>query len=175
MKKDSPLMLGIILLVICGVMTGILAFCNSVTAPIIAQAQLEEQQAAMKEVLPEAESFEEIKTGISKGIAGGNTVGYSVTVKPNGYGGAITMIVGVSEDMTVTGVKITAMNETAGLGAKAQEPDFLEMYKGKKNDVKVVKGSAKADNEVVAISGATVTTNAVTSGVKEALELVAGL
>lgn len=175
MKKDNPLMLGIILLLICAVMTGILAFCNYVTAPIIAQAQLEEQQAAMKEVLPEAESFEEIRDGISKGISGGKTVGYTATVRPYGYGGEITMIVGVAEDLSVTGVKITAMSETAGLGAKAQESEFLELFKGKKDDISVVKGSAKAENEIVAISGATITTNAVTDGVKEALELVGAL
>ena len=172
MKKDSPLMLGVILFLICAVMTGILAYCNSITAPIIAEAQLKEQQAAMKEVLPEAESFEEINEAVSKGVSGGKTVGYTATVKPDGYGGEITMIVGVSNDMTVTGVKITAMSETAGLGAKAQEESFLEMYKGKKDDVKVVKGSQKLDNEIVAISGATITTNAVTSGVKDALKIV---
>ena len=108
-------------------------------------------------------------------MSDGETVGYTATVKPNGYGGAITMIVGVSKDMTVTGVKITAMSETAGLGAKAQDEAFLEKYKGKKEDVSVVKGSAKADNQIVAISGATITTNAVTDGVKETLKLVGEL
>jgi electron transport complex protein RnfG len=62
------------------------------------------------------------------------------------------------------------MSETPGLGSKTQDPKFLDQYRGKKGPFTVVKGSAKAEGEIVAVSGATISSKAVTNGVFEAVK-----
>ncbi|NLD22260.1 MAG: FMN-binding protein [Bacteroidales bacterium] len=92
-----------------------------------------------------------------------------VTVK--GYGGDINMTVGVDIKGHITGVKIGSHNETPGLGAKASEPEFISQFgEVTINDkLVIVKQNKKAANEIQAISGATISTKAVTEGVSAAL------
>lgn len=165
MVKDT-IKLGIILLLICGISTGLLAYVNMVTKPVIAENDIKAQLVAKQEVIPEAATFEEIDENISAGKdKNGNIIGYAVSVKPFGYGGEISMIVGVKSDLTVSGVKILSLSETPGLGAKAQDDNFLSQFNGKNKDMKL-------KDDIAAISGATVTSTAVTDGVKEAISLV---
>ena len=93
---------------------------------------------------------------------------YSVSCKPNGYGGAISMTVGLDNNLNVTGVAITSMKETPGLGARAKEPSFYEQFIGKKAGVSVTKGTPSG-NQIQAISGATITSKAVAKGVNDAI------
>lgn len=165
MVKDT-IKLGIILLLICGISTGLLAYVNMVTSPVIAENDMQAQLVAKQEVMPKADSFEEIDENISVGKdANGNVVGYAVRVKPFGYGGEINMMVGVNGDLTVAGVKILSLSETPGLGAKAQDDKFLSQFAGKNKDMKL-------KEDISAISGATITSTAVTDGVKKAISLV---
>ena len=85
------------------------------------------------------------------------------------------MIVGVSGEGAVLGVQIVNMSETAGLGANAEKPEFLQQYEGQQGDLTVVKSATGAEGEIVALSGATITSNGVTSGVQSALDLAASL
>ncbi len=82
----------------------------------------------------------------------------SVTSK-EGYGGNISFLVGFSTDKLVKGISILSINETAGLGLEAKNEDFLDQY--------ISKGDLGFDN-IDAISGATITTNAITKGVNAA-------
>lgn len=93
----------------------------------------------------------------------------AIQVAPKGYGGAINMVVGVSDAGEVTGVAIISMSETPGLGSKANDDSFLNQFIGKRAGVSIGKGS----NNVDAITGATVTSRAVTAGVSEALDTYA--
>ena len=102
-------------------------------------------------------------------------IGHCIKVEPIGYGGAISMIVGVGDDGKVRGVKIISMSETPGLGARANEPGFTDAYKGKSGDIKVKKSGTPADNEISAISGATITSKAVTEGVNLAVAVAESL
>ena len=157
------LKLGIILLLICGISTGLLAYVNMLTSPVIAENEAKQQMIAKKEVLPQAETFEDGDDGVAIGKdSSGKTVGYTVMVSPSGYGGAISIMVGVNCDYTVSGVKILSLSETPGLGAKAQDDAFLSQYQGKEK-------SMELKRDITAISGATITSTAVTNGVKEAL------
>lgn len=110
---------------------------------------------------------------------GGALYGYVVeSVSTKGYGGNIVLYVGVGLDGTVNGVSITEISETAGLGMEA--PNVLTpQFAGKKVDSFVyTKNGAAAENEVDVISGATITTRAVTNaangGLKVALILLGG-
>lgn len=164
---------GSILFVITAVSAAILAVANSYTAPVIAENNERAQIAAMEKVLPGATMFENAnitEEGIVTGLyTAGN--GYVVMVSPKGYGGEILMAVGVGTDLKVTGVEVISQSETAGLGANCTNPEFLAQYIGKGENIGVVKKGAN-ENEVDAISSATVTTKAVTKGVNEAVNYV---
>lgn len=162
----SSLKLGIILLLICAISTGLLAYVNMLTAPVIAENTKKQQDEAQREVLASAVKFDDLGDSVFVGMdLSGNPVGYAVSVAPSGYGGAISMIVGVNTDLTISGVKILSMSETPGLGAKANDEKFLSQFKGKDSEMELKK-------DINAITGATITSTAVTKGVKEAISLV---
>lgn len=101
----------------------------------------------------------------------GAVVGYVINSLSNdSYGGAVKISVGFDLDGAITGVGIREINDTPGLGLKAKEADFRDQYLGKTVDsLTVTKMGASADNEIDAISGATITSNAVTNAVNAAL------
>lgn len=174
---------GAILLVIGFVCTLILTVCNYVTKDRIKMLSFQAEQDALTETLPEADKFvkmsyesDGIITAVYEAKAEDKSVvGYCVKAEPVGYGGAISMIVGVDVNGAVTGVKIISMSETAGLGANASKPEFTNGFVGKTADIKVNKKGAPGENEIAAISGATVTSKAVTEGVNAAIAAVDSL
>lgn len=173
--------LAAILFAIAFVCTFILVLCNDITAPIIAENTKVAEEEAKQSVLPDATGgFETVKNFKSHGIAEayigkddkGEIVGYcfKVSTKDNenkAFGGEIQMIVGVDKDLRITGVDLTTLAETPGLGAKADEDEFKNQFKGKSGELTVVKSGAK-DSEIQAISGATISSKAVTEGVNNA-------
>ena len=185
MGKDM-FKLGLNLLIISAVAALLLALTNSVTADTIAQRSEQANAEARKLVLDSAETFEEvkdIKTDNSKGIevaevyeakdASGNTVGYTLKVLPSGYGGKIELMVGIdSANSQVSGINVVSNSETAGLGARSTEPEFSDQYKGKPlEELSVLKNGTPGYTEIKAISGATITSTAVTNGVDAAIEV----
>ena len=99
--------------------------------------------------------------------AAGAHAGYVVqATSPNGYGGNITLMVGVTADGTCNGYSLLTINETAGLGMNAKNADWAAQFAGKAVEAfEVTKLGASADNQIDAISGATITSNAVTEAV----------
>lgn len=97
----------------------------------------------------------------------GNSIGYVMTVtSKKGYGGNITFTMGYTADGMVTAVEILSMNETAGLGDRAKEDSFKGQFAQKKVDqFNLTKTGAQAENDIDAISSATVTSTAVTDAV----------
>ena len=170
-KKESILKLGLVLFLICALVTLALAAANYITAPKIAAITEKQEKEARAEVLFGADDFEKLSDKVYRGVKDGKTVGYAVNTNPSGFGGEINMMVGLDETFQVYGVKIVSFSETPGLGSKASEPKFLDQFKGKGADVCVVKGGAKNSNEVVAVSGATISSKAVTAGVTDAIKL----
>lgn len=166
--------------------SAILGVVNAVTKDKIAEMEEQTRAAAMREVLPDAAEFTDVSTSLTEAFktenavtgiyaataSDGSAAGYAVMAAPRGFGGEILMIVGVSTEGTVTGVVITEMSETAGLGAKAGDPAFLSQYTGKNDSLSVVKGEA-GDNQISAITGATITSRAVTDGVRAAIKAAA--
>lgn len=100
--------------------------------------------------------------------ANGNEVGYVFVTVSKGYGGDVKIMTGIDKDGAVTGISPLELNETAGLGMKAQNDSFLDQFKGKVKDIAVNKNSASG-NEIQALTGATITSKAVTAAVNEAL------
>ena len=185
MGKDM-FKLGLNLLIISAVAALLLALTNSVTASTIAQRNEQANAEARKLVLESAQDFEQVKdvkTDNSKGVevseiyeakdASGNTVGYTLKVLPSGYGGTIELMVGIdSAKGQVSGINVVSNSETAGLGAKATNPEFSDQYKGKPlEELSVLKNGTPGDTDIKAISGATITSTAVTNGVDAAIEV----
>ena len=101
----------------------------------------------------------------------GETVGYVITVTSHeGYGGDIQISVGIETDGTVKGIEMLSISETAGLGMKATEADFKDQFKDKKVDkFSYTLSGEEGDDKIDALSGATITSNAVTYAVDSAL------
>lgn len=97
-------------------------------------------------------------------------LGYIITVTDaNGYGGDIKMTVGIDAAGVITGLEFLDINETAGLGMKAKQSSFKDQFIGHYGKVNWTKAEEKSEDEIDAISSATITTKAVTSGVNGAL------
>lgn len=101
----------------------------------------------------------------------GEILGYVITVTDNeAYDGKIQFSVGITNDGTVNGISFLSISETPGLGMKAKEDAFKSQFDGKNVDYFMYsKNGASQDNEIDAISGATITTNATTNGVNTAI------
>lgn len=170
--------LGFTLFLFTAISALILAYSNGVTAPEIAKVEEQIKTEARMEILPAADAFEAVEgvegaKEVYKGTAGGETVGYTLSMVTSGYGGDVELAVGISNEGTVTGIKIIKHTETPGLGANATLPAFQDQYKGKSVSevIEVVKTPPSADNEIQAITGATITSRAVTKAVNEAREI----
>ncbi len=167
------------LFLICAVVTMLLALTNSVTKPQIEKLQIETANKTKAQVLSTAESFSEEKTVELNGVAytyfegydkENNVNGYVFTTSAKGYGGDIVTMVGVLSDGTVSGMDFLTISETAGLGMNADADEFKNQYVGKSGEIAVNK-NAPSENEIQALTGATITSKAVTEAVNIALEL----
>ena len=170
--------LTLTLLGICAVVALLLGIVNQVTAPIIAEIQAEKTAAAMAQVLP-AEEYQPVETdypnvtAMNRALSGGETVGYVVEVTTSGFGGTMSMVVGVDVDGAVTGVSVTDHSETANIGTKVVDDQavldrFIGMSHGD-GEITVNAGTNRFDG----VSGATVSSRGVTAGVNTALAAAA--
>jgi electron transport complex protein RnfG len=168
--------LTLVLFVITAVVAALLGAVNAVTETKIIEANKAKTVTALKVVMPGASSFEEIgykgKDALVKELyvakSGSAPSGYVVKVSPTGFGGEISMVVGVSTAGKITGVSIITMAETPGLGTNAANDSFLKQFAGISSTQAVKKDGGKID----ALTGATITSRAVTKGVNSALEAV---
>ena len=185
---NETLKLGLILLLITAISAFILAASNNATSAKIEEADRIANDEARKEILPDAKDFEPIdkekldsiqssNEGVLEIFEGkdksGEIVGYTLKTVVGGFGGDIEMITGVSVDGKITGVDVLNHSETPGLGAKADEPEFQQRFKDipTENELVIVKESPSDNNEVEAITSATITSNAVADGVNLAREI----
>lgn len=180
-KAKEIIVPAVSLFLICVVVTALLALTNAVTAPKIDALAVETQEASKKQVLSSADSFSEEKQvekdGVSytyyDGLASdGSVVGYVFVTSAKGYGGDISVMVGVLGDGTVAGVNILSINETAGLGMNAKNQSFLDQFLGKSGEIGVAKNNP-SDTEIQALTGATITSSAMATAVNTALSLYA--
>ena len=182
MKKESSakyvLRLALTLFLITAVVACCLAFVNGITKPRIAAAKEAKAQQAIEAVLPGGGEavlkFTDDTGTVSKVYA--SPKGYAIEVNPSGFNGPITMMVGVSKELEVLGISIVTQTETAGLGAvsaakTAAGQAFRNQYTEKSGTLAVTKDGGNID----AITGATITSRAVTAGVNAALACAAGI
>ncbi|MDR7870286.1 MAG: FMN-binding protein [Tissierellaceae bacterium] len=175
--------LGVILLIITAVAAGVLAFTNDITGPIIAEREKQESFGALLNIFTEADDFIEIDADklaeiqstnttvneVLEAKSGDKTIGYAFKVAAGGYGGNINVIVGINLDNTIAGISIGSHGETPNIGDKIEKPEFTDSYVGKTTTEKLVAvGAPSAENEVMLISGSTVSSFGVLTGVNDA-------
>lgn len=166
-----------------------LSFVYELTKDSIAAAEAEERMNSYYLVYPEAVSFREAEQEILKGYVSGNSA-VTVTsalyaldengqetgcalsvVTSSGYGGEIELSIGLKADGTLTGLKVTSMSETSGLGAHCQDETWQAQFIGIcAREIVYTKTGKAAPNEIDAITSATVTTNAVVEAVNGGLD-----
>ena len=163
-----------VLLAICIIIPLALSVTNKVTAKKIAELENENSKKNMQSLVS-ADDFEKCSDdGIDyyTAIKGGGTAAYIFTESAKGYGGDVSVMTAVKPDGTVAGVAILDVSgETPGLGQNAAKESFYSQYAGLKKGVSLLKNGAKAENnEVDAVTGATITSTAVTRAVNAALD-----
>lgn len=170
MKKEF-IKLSAILCIITLVAALLLAGVNKITAPRIAQAEKNASMQAMKQILPDADSFEQMNDNVFLAKKGDKRIGFCVKVITTGYGGEISMMVGIDADATVQGIEILSHSETAGLGAKIVEEDFKKQFRDKNPQLEVVKNETQNPSQMTAITGATISSRAIAKGIEQAFVL----
>ena len=185
MMKNTGILLAIT--IVAGLLLGLV---YQITKEPIANQEAKAKQEACQEVFEDAASFEEVElVAVDEAAwseagygqesiddvmaakdAAGELLGYVLTITTKeGYGGDIQFTIGVRMDGTLNGMSLLAISETAGLGMRAEEvlkPQFANKQVEK---FEYTKSGATSDNQIDAISGATITTNAVTNGVNAGL------
>ncbi len=171
--------LGLILLLISAIAAAALGFVNSATKGPIEETQRLADIETRKSLLSEADAFEErdiespetypVLTEVYVGTKDGAPCGYTFKTTPKGYAGPVEVLIGIDQNGAITGVNIGTNTETPGLGSKAADEKFKGQYIGKETILNVIKSGTPKEDEISAISGATITSKAVTSGVNEAL------
>lgn len=167
--------LVITLFLITAVVAAALAGVNAITKDAIAANQEQKTQNALAVVLPGAGNLEKVALTGDTGIVSevySDGASYAVKVLPSGFDGEITMMVGIAEGK-VTGISVISHTETPGLGAVAAAQNakgdaFRSQFVGQSGELVI-------GNQVDAMSGATITSTAVVSGVNAALAYVANL
>ncbi len=163
------LKLGFVLLIITMIASGILAYLNTLTQPIIEENQRVAQEKARKEVLPSAVTFEEVADDLVYHIgkdAEGKTVGYTFVASLYGYSSEVKTMVGVDPYQVIEKIKVISQSETPGLGANCEKPAFLAQFSGKqKTEMRVDKDGGT----ITSLTGATITTRTIANSIKAAM------
>ena len=161
------------LFLICVFVTAALALTNNVTVEKIAANELESKNQSMKNVCPDAESFDELIPDIMYAgkDSGGKITGYAISTAAQGYGGQVKVMTGIA-DGKIIGIDVFYNdNETPGLGKNTSDSSFRDQYKGLSTleEIAVSKDSSSGNAQTVdAVTSATISSRAVTVAVNEA-------
>ncbi len=179
-----------LVLLLAILLSGSLALVDASLQPRIEQNQKTRLQNAVLEVVPGGQSSEEVESGEVNGqtvyrVLGDDqqtVVGWAIPAETMGFADKIRMIVGLSADAnSITGLSILDSRETPGLGDNIKNDAFRQKYVGQPANVtlEVVKPGQTADHPIDAITGATISSKAVTQGINQQLaevrEALAGL
>lgn len=167
------------LFIICLVVAVLLGGTNELTKEPIAQLQAQKADEAKMEVCPDAVRFDgqkgmeiEIYRGFDKD---GNHVGYAIPSSHKGYGGEIEIMVGINTQGEITGVSILSINETPGLGMNATKDSFTNQFLRTVPDNGFTAKDDPQKEKIDALTGATITSEAVSQAVNKAVDVYKSL
>ncbi|MBQ0078305.1 MAG: FMN-binding protein [Eubacterium sp.] len=161
---------ALVLVCICLAATLALAATHMVCQPLIEENAVKAANEARALVLPEGDSYTEYDGTLVEGVidcyVADNGAGMTVTSAFKGFGGPVKVMTGIDANGAVTGVTVTEHAETPGLGTKDMTPEYLSQYNG------ITEASAShinGDAAIDAVTGATISANAIYLSVGEAL------
>lgn len=177
LKFKNILIPTVSLFVICLITTLLLCSTNLITRDIIKNQEIMTSDSTKKIVLPHAQSFE--KAASSDGSfeyfigmdADRNVTGYVFSTEAKGYGGTIEVMTGINTESKIENIAILSHNETPGLGANITKDNFLHQFNKDVHNgyFSVTKNVPSNDREIEAVTGATISSTAVTKAVNEAV------
>lgn len=182
----EPVKFGIILLVFCAVSAGLLAYVNGLTAPIIAEAEFQKAVDSYEVIFgDEADNFDQLDEAKMAQIKekhpkvekifvakkGDDVVGYGINIESNGFGGAMTNALGFLIDgQKIAGFRNISNQETSGYGSRIETDEYYPSYEGKSAAGELtISKDPKAENEVMWLTSATVSSKGVLEGANEAV------
>ena len=185
MKETMKLIVRLFL--ITAIAGFVLAFVNSFTSPIIQERERKQYEMALKEVFKDAEKFDKLQDdkllpikekiknieNIEVAKQGDKTLGYVFkTLGKNGYGGDISMLMAVKlEDKSIVGFKVLKHSETPGLGSRVATAEYAKSVVGNKATEHLVRNlNPTADNDIQAITGTTISVEAVLNGLNAGVD-----
>lgn len=182
MKKDSIIINALILFtitLIAGLLLGLTfnitteprALQTKLKTEVALNAVLENAKFTEEEIVGETSFITKVFKGTSEDHGAGELLGFAYQLETTeGYGDVIKLMVGIRADGTISGIDIVSHTETPGLGANADEPKFKNQFKDKLASLLTLKKGATEPQDIDAMGGATITSNAVTNAVNEAIE-----
>jgi electron transport complex protein RnfG len=174
-QKSNILKIALNLILTCLVSGCIIGCVFFITGPIASVKAEQMKQESMKNLVPDADKFNPVSGEKDTFVAekGGKKIAYVIPSEPKGYGGPIKMLVAVTADGKVMDFTILEANETPGLGDNASKPPFRGQFKEKKLENLEVTKDKNDTKHIQAMTGATISSRAVTLGVKQAVEKAA--
>lgn len=184
MQKDNGVFPALILTIICVIATALLAFTNQITLPARQAQEIAAENANKIMLFPSAQEFKDIN--IDSYInelpnldaayevygSNGEKLGILFAASSRGYGGDVPVMAAISAEGKLTGVRVMSNDETPGLGKKIEEPDFLKQFSDKDTSIRYSTKLGDPSKEVIdSVSGATISSRAVTESLNEGLEL----
>ena len=161
---------ALVLLCICLAATLALAATHTVTQPLIDANSVKAANEARALVLPEGDGFTaydgDLLEGVDDCYIADNGAGMAVTSHYKGFGGDVTVMTGIDAEGAITGVTVTEHSETPGLGTKDMTVEYLAQYQGV---TEAPEASISDDANIDAVTGATISANAIYNSVSEAL------
>ena len=171
-----------LLLVLAGCFGAGLAMLDQFTAERIANNKRDRLYQAGLQVVPNGTHCEPVDIGDQRFLkvldADGDHVGWAVNAKSVGFQDKIELLIGLSKDVErITGLAVLESRETPGLGERIRENDFLSQFAGKSTDAGVALNESHtlADESIQGITGATISSRAVTRAVNDRLARISEL
>lgn len=175
MKHKSLFATALILLLICGLCGALVAGVNALTSPRIQRMEEETLQSTIHTLYPRSSELQSREIVLSQGSIerffcyedeSGALCAYAAIVAPGGFNGAIRLCVAVSPRGEIIGVRVLSSGETPGVGDRACAPEYLQQYNG-------LRAPLSLGEKVDAVTGATISSRAILSGVNEVLAFCA--
>ncbi len=165
--KQETLRLGLVLGSIAFFVALMLSVVNAVAAPIIEEYAKEQEAIAFSALFPDATEFRQASPGDPEITPSARTVyqdgkllGVVVTATPRGYDGKMELLIGFDTQRCVTGIQFLTLSETVGIGTRVKEESYWGQYLGQSDF-----------SGIDAITGASISSKAVKSGVEAAAQL----
>ncbi len=177
-KNEGLIKPTVVMIAICAVVTLALSSTNLLTEQKILRLSQENEKRAMQRLLVADDynnktlDVDGAQVGYYEAVSDGSAVGYIFVTSAKGYGGDVSVMTAINTDGTINAVEILdAANETPGLGQNVTKSSFYGQYSGLTEKITVVKNGAQSkNNEIKAVTGATISSKAVSAAVNTSLD-----